>query len=65
MENDDMRNTGYGVSKDAVDQKPGFEHGNLKQERETGGNHQRSPSEQKDISQESLADLIRKSKKGE
>jgi hypothetical protein len=63
MKTDDEGNKGFGLPGKVVDHKPGFDEG--RKERETGGNHVFRRSEKKDIPQESLAERIGKSKKGE
>lgn len=61
---DDEKNADFGVERKVMDRKSGFNREPAKKEVEKGKDHQRSPSEAKDIPQESLAVRIGKIQKG-
>ena len=60
----DEENTAFGLQTKVVDHKSGFDRAVVTQEAETGKNHRRRPSEEKDIPQEALAARIAKIQKG-
>jgi hypothetical protein len=62
---DDEKNTDFGFQRKVMERKSGFNREPAKQEAEKGEDGWLSPSEEKDIPQESLAARIGKTQKGE